>query len=201
MRKMLLLFCFLFSALIIIAQPGSYSDEMKDYQENYVIKHEVVQGKDKKHIKFYPVDETYKVVAGFNKISDTVGFIMKTSGTKDKRYFRYGMLRFTLNENPLQLTLYQSEQLMQDSTYKNYLFLPFTDNTSGDKSYGGGRYIDLELDDIINNQVIVDFNKAYNPYCAYTSGYNCPIPPRENNLPVAIKAGEKNFKKEIKNRK
>lgn len=201
MQKMFLLIGFSFLWFGLAAQQGNYVEAIKDYQEAYVIKHEVVKGKEKKHIKFYPVNETYKVAAGFSKINDTVGFIMKTSGTKDKRYFRYGALLFTLNGVALRLTLYQSEQLMQDSTYKNYLFLPFTDHTSGEKSYGGGRYIDLELDDVKNNQVIVDFNKAYNPYCAYTSGYNCPIPPRENNLPVAIKAGEKNFKKEIKNRK
>ncbi len=86
---------------------------------------------------------------------------------------------------------------MNDPTYKNYLFLPFTDLTSGEESYGGGRYIDLETTDIFNNKVIIDFNKAYNPYCAYASGYNCPIPPRENDLPVAVKAGEMNFGKKV----
>jgi uncharacterized protein (DUF1684 family) len=84
---------------------------------------------------------------------------------------------------------------MNDSTYKNYLFLLFTDATSGADSYGGGRYIDLSMQDIIDNSVLIDFNKAYNPYCAYASGYNCPIPPRENHIPFPIKAGEKDFGK------
>jgi uncharacterized protein (DUF1684 family) len=187
--------------MLLNAQTRNYGDSIKDFQETYVIKHEVVQGKDKKYFRFYPADEDYKVVARLTKLQDTIGFIMKTSGTKDKRFFRYASLQFILKGLPLQLTLYQSEQLMQDSTYKNYLFLPFTDNTSGGKSYGGGRYIDLDINDIENNAVVIDFNKAYNPYCAYTSGYNCPIPPRENNLDIAIKAGEQKFKKEIKNRK
>ena len=78
---------------------------------------------------------------------------------------------------------------------KNYLFVPFTDLTSGGESYGGGRYLDFFMDDIKNNYLEVDFNKAYNPYCAYATGFNCPIPPAENDLPVSIIAGEKNFAK------
>jgi len=195
MKKWVFLLSLLFCTSLLSAQPGKYSDELKNFQETYVIKHEVVLGKDKNFFRFYPVNETYRVNASFEKIWDTVGFVMKTSGTKNKRFYRYGILRFTINGLPLRLTLYQSAQLMQDSTYKNYLFLPFTDKTTGEKTYAGGRYIDLEMDDIKNEQVIVDFNKAYNPYCAYTTGYNCPIPPRETSMPVAIKAGEKNFSK------
>ena len=84
---------------------------------------------------------------------------------------------------------------MSSEKYKDYLFIPFTDKTSGIETYGGGRYIDLVLSDIVNKTCTIDFNKAYNPYCAYTAGYNCPIPPKENDLPVAIKAGELNFAK------
>jgi len=75
------------------------------------------------------------------------------------------------------------------------LFIPFADVTSGDETYGTGRYIDISTKDIINNTVVIDFNKAYNPYCAYSNGYNCPIPPAENYLAVAIKAGERSFAK------
>jgi uncharacterized protein (DUF1684 family) len=90
--------------------------------------------------------------------------------------------------------VYQSEELMKLPDYADYLFLPFTDATSGEESYANGRYIDLRIKDIGNNQYTIDFNKAYNPYCAYVSGkYNCPIPPAENNLAVAIRAGEMKF--------
>jgi uncharacterized protein len=82
--------------------------------------------------------------------------------------------------------------LMGNDQYKNYLFLPFTDATTGIETYESGRYIDLQINDIKNNEVLIDFNKAYNPYCAYVSGvYNCPVPPKENHLIVAILAGEK----------
>ena len=82
--------------------------------------------------------------------------------------------------------------------YKDHLFLPFTDLTSGELTYSAGRYIDLKMSDIVENVVVIDFNKSYNPYCAYVSGkYNCPIPPKENQLPVSILAGEKNFLKPL----
>ena len=76
-----------------------------------------------------------------------------------------------------------------------YLFVPFTDATTGDESYGGGRYLEFYKQDIQNNTLQLDFNKTYNPYCVYATGFRCPIPPKENRLPVAIKAGEMNFAK------
>ena len=107
------------------------------------------------------------------------------------------MLTFKLHDSLLHLYVYQFEALMKKEKLKDYLFVPFGDATSGFESYGGGRYIEFYISDIKNNQVILDFNKAYNPYCAYTTGYNCPIPPLENLLIVAIPAGEKNYGKKV----
>jgi hypothetical protein len=76
----------------------------------------------------------------------------------------------------------------------SYGFIPFTDLTTGEESYGGGRYIDLEGLQRNEEKLVLDFNIAYNPYCAFTDYYSCPIPPEENNLPVAIEAGEKIYK-------
>ena len=177
------------------AQKQTYRDSLDTFQKNYVETHEVVKEADRKYFNFFPVTKKYKVIASFEKIVDPTGFIMKTSGTKTSRYFKYGTISFTIDNKSLHLTVYQSEQLMKDQQYKNYLFVPFTDLTSGGKSYGGGKYLDFMLEDIKNNTLLVDFNKAYNPYCAYAKGYNCPIPPAENDLPVAIKAGEMNFGK------
>src|SRR5688572_18368008 len=100
MKKWYSLLMLVFCSGLLSAQPGKYSDEMKNYRETYVIKHEVVQGKDKNFFRFYPLNEVYKVKAGFEKIIDTIGFVMKTSGTKNKRFFRYGILRFTINGLP-----------------------------------------------------------------------------------------------------
>ncbi len=193
--KIILLFFYLFACASLRAQPKNYTAKIKAYQKAYVKAHEVVATKDKKYFRFFTPNETYRIKAGFKKSADTTGFIMKTSGIDNKKYFRYGTINFRLNNVALQLTIYQSQQLMADTAFKSYLFLPFTDITSGEESYGGGRYIDLEMKDIKNNTLTIDFNKAYNPYCAYASGYNCPIPPAENDMPIAILAGEKEFGK------
>ena len=79
--------------------------------------------------------------------------------------------------------------------YRDYLFLPFKDPTNGKASYGGGRYLDLKTGDLKSGTAIIDFNKAYNPWCAYADGFSCPIPPAANHLAVEIHAGEKNFEK------
>jgi uncharacterized protein (DUF1684 family) len=119
---------------------------------------------------------------------------METSGPIKKTFRVYGILYFTIHDTAVKLNLYQSQNLMTTNEYKNYLFLPFTDISSGEETYAAGRYIDISTEDIVDNKVILDFNKAYNPYCAYVSGkYNCPIPPKENQLAVAIHAGEKIF--------
>ena len=77
--------------------------------------------------------------------------------------------------------------------YEDYLFLPFLDNTNGEESYGGGRYVEARIPE--GDTIIIDFNKAYNPYCAYNEKYSCPIVPRQNYLPIEVKAGVKAFGK------
>lgn len=195
MRLFIALFTTLFFYSPARAQLLSYTDSVELYRRNYVDSHEVVKGADKVFFRFYKPEKKYRVQAAFQKINDTGGFIMRTSGPRKSRYFRYGTLYFRINNKDLKLTIYQAERLMSDSIYKNYLFLPFTDLGSGKKSYGGGRYLDFSTTDIINDQLIIDFNKAYNPYCAYAHGYSCPVPPPENDLPVMIEAGEMDFQK------
>ena len=171
-----------------------YEDSMKVYLKNYVQNHEVVKGHDKDHMKFYAVNRTYRVVADFKPAQSTQWLTFKTSGPRNQVFKMYGTASFNLHNKLYKLNVYQSQELMASEQYKNYLFLPFTDSTTGNETYESGRYIDLTTADIKNNKLVLDFNKAYNPYCAYVSGvYNCPIPPRENALAVAIKAGEKTF--------
>jgi uncharacterized protein len=95
----------------------------------------------------------------------------------------------------VKLNIYQSQMLIGVDQYKDYLFLPFTDLTTGAESYETGRYIDLKTGDIVDGKLTIDFNRCYNPYCAYRAGYSCPIPPKENALPVAIPAGEMKYGK------
>jgi len=176
---------------------ANYVSSIMDYHKNYVATHEVVKGKDRNFFRFYAPDETYKINCRFEKSNDTTIIPMKTSGTKipQKDFIRYGKLLFTIHDTTLQLTVFQSKSLPHTDEYKDLLFIPFADVTSGDDTYGTGRYIDISTKDIINNTVTIDFNKAYNPYCAYSTGYNCPIPPAENYLNVAVKAGERTFAK------
>ena len=112
----------------------------------------------------------------------------------DNRERVYGILHFILKDTILKLEVYQSQKLMDIKQYEDLLFVPFTDQTNGEQSYENGRYIDLTMDEIKTGYYLLDFNKAYNPYCAYISNtYNCPIPPKANNLAVAIRAGEMKF--------
>lgn len=184
---------FLLLSPVLFAQK-SYEDSMKVFLDKYVQTHEVVKDEDRKAMQFYPIDKNYRVVATFTKSSDNKWITFPTSGKLTKVYKVYGILSFAINGKPLRLNVYQSQELMLNEEYKNYLFLPFTDFTTGDETYEGGRYLDLSTKDIQNNTLVVDFNKAYNPYCAYVSGkYNCPIPPGANALPIAIRAGEKKY--------
>jgi len=196
MRTILFVVGFCFSCLASTAQ-HSYKDSILSFIDQYRDTHEVIKGDVRKKLSFFPVNEKYRVRAKFEKTTSNSWFLMPTSGTLKKTYRLYGVLHFKIDGAPLQLNVYQSQDLLQSEKYKDYLFLPFTDSTSGYESYHGGRYLDLTFDDIQGNEVVLDFNKAYNPYCAYVTGrYNCPIPPPENHLHIAVKAGEKSYNKE-----
>jgi uncharacterized protein (DUF1684 family) len=180
----------------VVSAQNNYSRQLKNFRSTYISHHEVVKGKEKNLFRFFPVDSSYVVTATFQKIDDTTGFSMKTSAGTDQAYFKYGKISFRIKDTTLQLYIYQSKQLRYTS-YRDYLFIPFTDLTTGEVSYPGGRYLDLLKTEIKDNQLIIDFNKAYNPYCAYATGYHCPLPPRENFVAFAIKAGEKAFAKKL----
>lgn len=138
-------------------------------------------------IHFFPIDLNYVVLAQFKAIENGKTIPFPTSAQKIKYYKEYGSLHFKLNGQKYQLMVYQSDPPIEG--YEDSLFLPFMDDTNGETSYGGGRYIDLSLSDIQNNSLLLDFNQAYNPYCAYSQHYNCPIPPLNNFLDTAIEAG------------
>lgn len=179
---------------VTVQAQNNYKDSIQQYLSKYVAEHEVVTGDNKKGFRFYAPNPAYRFIARFEKATDSKWFNMPTSGKIQKAFRVYGTLYFSKGDTALQLPVYQSQGLLESPKYRDNLFLPFTDLTSGDETYASGRYIDLKLGDIQNGQVVLDFNKAYNPYCAYVTGkYNCPIPPQTNQLPVAIMAGEKIF--------
>lgn len=147
--------------------------------------------KNFKSLDFYPISSKYFVVAKFEKAEKEKVFEMKTTGTRTPKYIKYGTLYFTIDGVELKLNVYRNIELSKTKEYKNHLFLPFSDLTSGKESYIGGRYIDLKIPK--GNTIAVDFNQAYNPYCAYNHKYSCPLVPLENDLKVEIKAGVKTF--------
>lgn len=146
-------------------------------------------------LDYFPVDVSYKVKGKIDVLFDEPVFRMPTYDGTSNEYKRYGIITFILQGKKRVLNVYQSVALFQNPAYKKHLFLPFLDLTNGQESYSGGRYIDLSTDDIKGDNVEIDFNKAYNPYCAYSNGYRCPVPPVENNLETKIMAGEKAFQK------
>lgn len=152
--------------------------------------------KEFKGLDFFPVDTSFIVKAKFTKIRNAPIFKMATTTERKPLYKEYGLLNFTFNEKNYVLTIYQSQEDLENEVYKDLLFLPFTDITSGDESYGGGRYMDIKTTDITkDNTIVLNFNNTYNPYCAYNEKYSCPLTPRKNHLEIAIKAGIKAFKK------
>jgi len=168
----------------------------KQYKKDFLENNGPVKKQDLKYLDFFAPVADYRVKVKFERTPDEKPFDIPTSSTVKKKYVKYGELSFQLNGNKHQLNVYQSLKLRKMPQYRDYLFLPFKDPTNGKETYGGGRYLDLKIGDLKTGSAIVDFNKAYNPYCAFADGFSCPIPPKENHLKTPIYAGEKNFKKD-----
>ena len=139
-------------------------------------------------LPFFPIDLTYRVEAKLEYVNG-VPFKMPTSTERTPLYVQYALAHFTINDTAYALPVYQNIGLMKNPDYSDYLFIPFTDYSNGNTTYGGGRYLDARIPD--GNVLIIDFNKAYNPYCAYSNRFSCPIPPSESALETFIKAGVK----------
>lgn len=138
---------------------------------------------------FYPVNLNFSVKAVLKRTPAEKIFEMKTTTERKPKYVKYGEITFKIKKKKYKLNVYQSMDLLNKPEYKDYLFLPFKDLTSGNETYGGGRFIDLDIPS--GNTLIIDFNKAFNPYCAYNHTYSCPVPPPENFLKIKIEAGVK----------
>ena len=144
-------------------------------------------------LDFFMVDSTYIVSASFKRTSGEQPFKMKTTTERLPFYLKYGELSFNLKGKQFSLNIYQNQSLKDDEGFEDYLFLPFLDETNGIDSYGGGRYLDARIPE--GDTLIIDFNKAYNPYCAYNDKYSCPLVPRKNYLKTKVEAGVKIFDK------
>ena len=193
--------CFLFLILSLFLNAQTEKENIasikkfhKELNTEYLNpKESPLRGDNLKNFKqhpFFPINLKYRVTAKFVKTENPVPFELPTSSGKFKQYQEYGKATFELDGKSLTLTLYQSLDLMKMEKYKDYLFLPFRDETNEKETYGGGKYMDLKIP--AGNEIILDFNQSYQPYCAYNAfDYNCPIVPAENKLPVRIEAGVK----------
>ncbi len=197
--KNLLCFILCLNAFVLLAQEKWTVESAKTYQDT--LSKEYANPKESplmvedlktfKGLDFYPIDPKYAVEATFTRSVNEQSFKMKTTGVRTPEYIKYGELRFKLDNKEYKLNVYQSIDLMKRPGFEDYLFLPFSDLSCGKESYIGGRYIDMHIPK--EKTVLIDFNKAYNPYCAYNHKYSCPIVPLENDLKVEILAGVKKF--------
>lgn len=155
-----------------------------------------LKAKDRKvfeGLDFYKFDSIYVVKATLKRTPNAKPFKMKTTTDRRPDYIQYGVVTFNLKGAEFQLNIYQNLGLLEENGYEDYLFLPFLDQTNGTQTYGGGRYTEARIPE--GDTITIDFNTAYNPYCAYNEKYSCPIVPRANYLNIPIEAGVKAFKK------
>ncbi len=138
-------------------------------------------------LSYYPVDKSFVFETVLRRLPVPEEVTIATSKDRPRIMLHLGALPFMVGAQQCELQVYAPK----DTSDGNYWFVPFIDPTNGEETYGGGRYIDI--DDIASDTVFLDFNYAYNPYCAYNERYDCPIPPVENVLPVPIRAGERNY--------
>lgn len=137
---------------------------------------------------YFPPDRAYAVPARLAKIPEPEEIEMITNRNLKKTFYRYARLQFQVDGADQELTAYKSTLAGEGS--KN-LFIPFKDATTGRETYGAGRFMDF--DEPKDEHFVLDFNRAYNPLCNYSPAYNCPVPPPENHLRVAIRAGEMTY--------
>lgn len=140
-------------------------------------------------LSYFPVDSGWVLTAQFKKKKGKV-FEMPTTTSRKPKYQRIGFLHFKREGEKFKLAVYRNIGLSAPE-YKNYVFVPFKDANAPELTYGGGRYLDLEITEDTKT-VVVDFNTAYNPYCVYSYRYSCPITPVENHIKVKVNAGVKN---------
>lgn len=143
--------------------------------------------KEFESLTYYNVKANYRVTSEVQLIKSKDVILLQTSANDSISYRKFAFLNFDLNSHQCQLTLFQN------TTDETDFFLPFTDETNGLESYGAGRYLPINYRG--GKNIELDFNRAFNPYCAYNAAYSCPIPPKENHLALPVEAGEKAYQK------
>lgn len=135
-------------------------------------------------LSFYPLDRNYEIMAKVTVLEEKNYITLPTNDRSQQKFLKYGYASFKVKDATCKLMLLRP-------IGEKKILMPFADETSGVETYGGGRYIDLNINP--SKRITLDFNLAYNPYCAYNGNFSCPLPPKENILQVKIEAGEKKY--------
>ncbi|RYM34698.1 DUF1684 domain-containing protein [Brumimicrobium glaciale] len=191
--KLNLLAALFFLSLGVVNAQNYYLDSIQIERDNFehkllqtdsIINKEEQQSIEK--LNHFPIDSSWVLTAKFKKKKGKI-FDMPTTTSRTPKYQRIGYLHFEKDNEKFKLAVYKNLGLTAEE-YKNYVFVPFVDANAPEITYGGGRYLDLEMS-IKDKTVSVDFNKTYNPYCVYSYRYSCPITPKENHIDVKVNAG------------
>jgi len=142
-----------------------------------------------KGLNYFRIDAAYRIQARLTPIENKKAISLPTSDGKQKSYLEYAYAEFEMQGERNKLLILE---IIDMGLYRGTLFLAFADNTSAKETYGAGRYLDIKKIPG-STSVTLDFNEAYNPYCAYNDNFSCPFPPQENILTIAIEAGEKTY--------
>ncbi len=140
-------------------------------------------------LSYYPPDIKYRIIASLKPVHQRKPMILATNDGKEQRYIEYAWAEFKLDGIAQRLLILEIADM---GPFRGKLFLAFGDETSASETYGAGRYLDVASPPG-SSTIKLDFNLAYNPYCAYDNSFSCPLSPRENILTVPIRAGEKNY--------
>ncbi|MCX6137683.1 MAG: DUF1684 domain-containing protein [Ignavibacteriales bacterium] len=148
-------------------------------------------------IKWFPPDYAFRAEARLHRYPDPSEIVTRGTKGEERHVIRYGILTFTLQQREFRLNVYkftEAELKQRGEGLRSYLMVWFTDLTTGKETYPVGRYVEIDLESPDSTHIyVIDFNKAYNPYCAYTSHYSCAVPTRDDVLDLAINAGEKKY--------
>ncbi len=199
MKKAVLILIPIALLVFVFTQSGGSSDEYLEEIEKFRNdRHDFFKNSEaspfvQKNIKyvpatFFPANSDYKVRAKLERLTTRETVSITNSDGSQAKYLKFARANFSLQNSEHSLLI------LKPLGFGNQYLTAFLDETSAISSYGGGRYLDLEVGK--SNHIEIDFNKAYNPYCAYVEDYLCPLPPRENYLNIAIEAGEKDYKTE-----
>lgn len=197
---MRVLFCFVAILACLPLSARSYKDSVVQWQHHYKKEflddpRSPIKAEDTAFLRFFPVNKRWCITASVTITPNALPFDMATHSGKTKKFRQWAELRFRnpLSSGPKYHTLHAFERVdppAGDTVSRITLFVPFYDETNSESTYGGGRYMDIPKAAVQHGRVVLDFNKAYNPYCAFAEGFSCPIPPSESKLSLAVKAGE-----------